>query len=111
MPAVLISRFCWLFLGLVSLFAASTATAWDIDRGTAWSQANFTRLDVQFPGSGFHARWDYFRCACGDVLIRSEEILNAEVTTDVVNGTIAIQNSSHHLTIYGEERIPNDIRC
>jgi len=43
--------------------------------GTHWAQPWFTRLDARFPGQGFHARWDFYRCDCGDAWIKAEETL------------------------------------
>jgi len=39
---------------------------------TRWADPSSVRLDVEFPGNGYHATWDLFRCACGDLLVRSE---------------------------------------
>jgi hypothetical protein len=37
------------------------------------------RLDVEFPGNGYHASWLLHRCTCGDLLIESELNLPGEV--------------------------------
>jgi hypothetical protein len=37
-----------------------------------WKDPSSVRLEVDFPGDGYHASWELFRCACGDLLIRSE---------------------------------------
>lgn len=50
-----------------------------IERGAAWSDASAVRLDVEFPGDGYHASWLLNRCACGDLLIESELNLPGEV--------------------------------
>lgn len=39
---------------------------------TRWADPSTVRLDVEFPGEGYHATWDMARCDCGDLLIRSE---------------------------------------
>jgi len=59
--------------GLV-LFAAGlqTATA-QVDRNTLWRDAVVTDLNVDFTGTGFHARWQYYRCPCGDMLLKVEQ--------------------------------------
>ncbi len=52
---------------------ATAANAQKIAAGTGWQEAGVTLLDVDFPGTGFHARWEFFRCDCGDLLIRLEQ--------------------------------------
>jgi hypothetical protein len=37
-----------------------------------WKDPSSVQLEVDFPGNGYHASWDLHRCACGDLLIRSE---------------------------------------
>jgi hypothetical protein len=68
----------------LSLLLAGLACGWpallagaevDIAADTPWAQSAFTRLDVDFPGGEFHARWDIHRCACGDILVQAEETL------------------------------------
>jgi hypothetical protein len=39
---------------------------------TRWADPSSVRLDVEFPGNGFHATWNLFRCDCGDLLVRSQ---------------------------------------
>jgi len=56
---------------LAGLLLAAPALA--IEPGTAWHESTVTLLDVDFPATGFHARWEYFRCACGDTLLRLEQ--------------------------------------
>ena len=38
-----------------------------------WHESLVTILDADFTGTGFQARWEYFNCGCGDVLIRLEQ--------------------------------------
>jgi hypothetical protein len=38
-----------------------------------WHEARVTLLDVTFGDTGFHARWEYLRCDCGDVMVRLEQ--------------------------------------
>ena len=42
--------------------------------GTQWRDAAVTKLDVDFAGTGFHARWIFHRCQCGDLLVQVEQI-------------------------------------
>lgn len=50
-----------------------TATA-QVDKNTLWRDAVVTDLDVDFTGTGFHARWQYHRCDCGDMLVQAEQV-------------------------------------
>lgn len=50
-----------------------------VERGAAWSDVSAVRLDVEFPGDGYHASWLLNRCTCGDLLIESELNLPGEV--------------------------------
>lgn len=43
-----------------------------LDPGVQWKDPSSVRLEVDFPGNGYHASWELFRCSCGDLLIRSE---------------------------------------
>lgn len=64
-------RLRWVML--LAAFCMVTASAQEVAPGTRWHQAHATLLDVNFGDSGFHARWQYFQCACGDLLIRVEQ--------------------------------------
>lgn len=69
-----ISLFIYLFAisGLMYL-GLQTATA-QVESGTYWRDAVITELDVGFGDTGFHARWRFQRCLCGDVWVKVEEI-------------------------------------
>ncbi len=64
---VLLSTFILLLTGL------QTAVA-QVEKGTLWRDAVITELDVDFGGTGFHARWRFHRCHCGDLQIQVEQI-------------------------------------
>lgn len=51
---------------------APTAFA-QIEKDTPWRDAMVTRLDVDF-GAGFHARWQFHRCDCGDLQVMVEQV-------------------------------------
>lgn len=78
------TRFLLIALG-VALFAPLAAPAQQdspepgIAAGMAWSDVSAVRLDVEFPGNGYHAKWLLHRCECGDLLIESELNLPGEV--------------------------------
>jgi hypothetical protein len=46
---------------------------------TRWADPSWVDLDVEFPGDGYHANWELFRCPCGDLLVRSELNVPGEV--------------------------------
>jgi len=65
-------RSCSLLLVLLLLGGMQTASA-QVDKNTLWRDAVVTDLDVDFAGTGFHARWQYHRCHCGDLLVKVEQ--------------------------------------
>ena len=67
------SRSGWL-LSVLLFYATSVnlAQAAELPAATRWADPSTVRLDVEFPGEGYHATWDMARCDCGDLLIRSE---------------------------------------
>ena len=84
-------------IGICVLVLASAASAQgseqDIPPGKRWHEAHATLLDVDFGDSGFHARWQYFHCACGDLLIRVEQTAPDGVETGellVLNGRLML---------------------
>jgi len=44
-----------------------------VDKGTLWRDSVITELDVNFGNTGFHARWRYHRCHCGDLQVKVEQ--------------------------------------
>lgn len=55
------------------VLALGAATAWaEIPADTRWGDPARVELAVEFPGEGYHADWELFRCDCGDLLVRSE---------------------------------------
>ncbi len=73
--------FSTLILGLwmaVTVFAQDSEPS-VIGPNTAWGDVSAVRLDVEFPGDGYHARWLLHRCDCGDLLVESELSLPGEV--------------------------------
>jgi hypothetical protein len=51
----------------------------DISPDTRWADPAHVKLGVDFPGDGYHADWELFRCECGDLLVRSELNVPGEV--------------------------------
>lgn len=70
----------WLLFWSLPLAAEPLASS------VQWKDPSSVRLEVDFPGNGYHASWQLFRCACGDLLIRSE--LN--VPGEVMHGDILL---------------------
>jgi hypothetical protein len=56
---------------LASTLVASGLRA-EISDATRWADPSHVKLGVEFPGDGYHADWELFRCDCGDLLVRSE---------------------------------------
>ncbi|MEE8340347.1 MAG: hypothetical protein V3R56_09400 [Xanthomonadales bacterium] len=60
------------FFGLVFLLALPLPAVAELPPETRWADPSSVRLDVDFPGDGYHASWVMFRCQCDDLLIRWE---------------------------------------
>jgi len=64
-----------------------------VDKGTLWRDAVVTVLDVDFGGTGFHARWFFHRCSCGDLTVQVEQVSPDGVLTGellMVNGQVLL---------------------
>ena len=59
--------------GLVMLLTLPLPAIAQIEKGTLWRDAVITELDVDF-GAGFHARWRFHRCDCGDLQVMVEQV-------------------------------------
>lgn len=57
----------------------SPAQAAGIAPEARWADPSRVDLGVEFPGEGYHANWELFRCDCGDLLVRSELSVPGEV--------------------------------
>jgi len=64
----------YLLAGTVLLLTGLQTTVAQVEKGTLWRDAVITELDVDFGGTGFHARWRFHRCHCGDLQIQVEQI-------------------------------------
>jgi len=69
-PAVLI---------FASMIMTPGYSAAEISAETRWADPSRVQLNVEFPGDGYHASWELFRCDCGDLLVRSELNVPGEV--------------------------------
>ena len=77
----LVSLASYLLAGFVMLLTGLTTATAQVEKGTLWRDAVVTELDVDFGSSGFHARWRYFHCACGDLLVEVEQIAPDGIVT------------------------------
>ena len=68
-------------IGFVLLLTGLQAATAQVEKGTLWRDAVITELDVDFGGTGFHARWVFHRCHCGDLLVQVEQIAPDGVLT------------------------------
>ena len=57
---------------LACLLLAPLAVQAEIPPETRWADPSHVSLDIEFPGDGYHANWELFRCDCGDLLVHSE---------------------------------------
>jgi hypothetical protein len=62
-----------LFLLLLLLPAGAPQADDGIPKTKRWHEPFVTLLDVDFVNTGFQARWEYFHCGCGDILVRMEQ--------------------------------------
>ncbi len=79
-------------------FTASTQAA-GLAADVQWKDPSSVRLEVDFPGDGYHASWQLFRCACGDLLVRSE----LSEPGEVVHGDILLVSNRAMLSKGYEE--------
>ena len=78
---------------LVFLLILSLPVVAELPADTRWADPSSVRLDVDFPGDGYHATWVMFRCPCGDLLIRWELNVPGETQkgeTLLVNGRVVL---------------------
>ncbi|MEJ8569088.1 hypothetical protein [Elongatibacter sediminis] len=73
----------WVFVACCASVASAAET---LTPGLQWKDPSEVRLRVDFPGEGYRAEWQLFRCRCGDLLVRTE--LNEPGET--VHGDIAL---------------------
>lgn len=65
----------------------------DVEESTRWRDAIITQLDVDFGGTGFHARWTFHRCLCGDLRVQVEQVAPDSILTGellLVNGQMLL---------------------
>jgi len=67
-------------IAVLLALASAGAMAAPLSENVQWKDPSSVDLKVDFPGDGYHADWELFRCKCGDLLIRSELVVPGEVT-------------------------------
>ena len=70
----------YLATGLAALMAGQQTAFAEIEKGALWRDAVVTELDVDF-GAGFHARWRFHRCDCGDLQVMVEQVAPDDTLT------------------------------
>jgi hypothetical protein len=70
----------YLLAGPVTLLTGAQTAFAQIEKDTLWRDAVVTELDVDF-GAGFHARWQFHRCDCGDLQVMVEQIAPDDMLT------------------------------
>jgi hypothetical protein len=66
----------------------------DISPETRWADPSSVQLEIEFPGQGYHARWELVRCDCGDLLVNAW----LEVPDESVYGDILLVENRAVLT-------------
>src|SRR5210317_1777226 len=69
-----------LFICLVLLLTGPGLANAQVEKGALWRDAVVTDLDVDF-GAGFHARWRFHRCDCGDLQVKVEQVAPDDILT------------------------------
>ncbi len=83
----------YVLMALVVLPAGQQTAIAQVAKDALWRSAVKTDLAVDFGDTGFHGRWQYQRCKCGDLLVKVEQvapdgILSGELLT--VNGKVLL---------------------
>jgi hypothetical protein len=68
-------------LVLFFVFAAPAQALGELPAETRWADPSSVQLNIEFPGDGYHASWELFRCDCGDLLVRAELNVPGEAVT------------------------------
>jgi hypothetical protein len=92
------------FTALLLLCGAVAAAAAPLAPEVQWKDPSSVDLEVDFPGEGYHASWQLFRCRCGDLLIRSELVMPGEVTQGDI---LLVANRAVLLRGYGPDAAQN----
>ena len=90
---------------IVILLALPLGATAEIAPETRWNDPSRVSLNIEFPGDGYHASWDLYRCACGDLLVHSELDLPDETdkgeTLLVAGRAVLYRGFAGHESEYG----------
>jgi hypothetical protein len=81
MKKLISSLMLYILASLAVLLAGTQLVIAQVEEGAMWRDSVVTELDVDFGDTGFHARWRFHRCHCGDLLVQVEQIAPGEVFT------------------------------
>ena len=70
---LLADRFLYIPSAGLALLLPMLAVSDTVPAGKRWHEPFVTLLNVEFVDTGFNARWEYFHCGCGDILVRVEQ--------------------------------------
>jgi hypothetical protein len=70
-----------IIVACIGVMTSSNSYAKEFDAIASWHKPSSVRLEVTFPGDGYHASWKFHRCDCGDLLVISELSAPGEVQT------------------------------
>ena len=82
------------YILVLFMLAAPGMSPADITPETRWADPSSVQLEIEFPGQGYHARWELVRCDCGDLLVHAW----LEVPDESVYGDILLVENRAVLT-------------
>lgn len=92
----------FLFTVCFFLLSGLQAVHAQVEENTRWRDAVVSQLDVDFGGTGFHARWSFHRCQCGDLRVMVEQVAPDGVMTGellMVNGQVLLARDFEELDV------------
>lgn len=81
------------FLAIMLVATANSPAFAQAEEGSLWRDAVVSDLDVDFGDTGFHARWKFHRCDCGDIRVMVEQIAPDGIVTGellMVSGVVLL---------------------
>jgi hypothetical protein len=94
--------FTCLFLACFFLLTGLQTAHAQVEKGTLWRDAVVTELDADFGATGFHARWSFHRCPCGDLTVQVEQVAPDGVLTGellMVNGQVLLSRDFNEQSV------------
>lgn len=81
------------FLAMLLVVTTNKPAFAEVQKDSLWRDAVTTELDVDFGGTGFHARWNFHRCDCGDIRVMVEQVAPDSILTGellMVDGVVLL---------------------